>query len=141
MKNSGSCLCGKVNFLVDKDIQTIYHCHCSLCRKQSGTGTNSASLVNETLFEWTSGIDSIGTFKKDSGFTSCFCTSCGSPVPNKVGNSSFIWIPLGLLNETPIVKKRLGFCLNSKSSWVPVIPIDQEYLELPTWSELEDYFN
>ncbi|MFV5466283.1 GFA family protein [Acinetobacter towneri] len=141
MKNSGSCLCGQVKFLVNKDIKTIYHCHCSLCRKQSGTGANSATLVNETLFEWVSGIDSIGTLKKDSGFTSCFCTSCGSPVPNKVGNSTFIWIPLGLLNETPVVKKRLGFCLNSKSRWASVMPMDQEYLELPSWSELKDYFS
>ena len=141
MKNSGSCLCGKVKFSINKDIQTMYHCHCSLCRKQSGTGANSATLVNETLFEWVSGIDSIGTFRKDSGFTSCFCISCGSPVPNKVGNSSFMWIPLGLLDETPIIKKRLGFCINSKSNWAPVIHLDQEYLELPSWSELEDYFD
>ena len=119
----------------------MYHCHCSLCRKQSGTGANSATLVNETLFEWVSGIDSIGTFRKDSGFTSSFCISCGSPVPNKVGNSSFIWIPLGLLDETPIIKKRLGFCINSKSNWAPVLQLNQEYLELPSWSELEDYFD
>ncbi|MCK4103379.1 GFA family protein [Acinetobacter radioresistens] len=141
MKNSGSRLCGKVKFSINKDIQTMYHCHCSLCRKQSGTGSNSATLVNETLFEWVPGIDSIGTFRKDSGFTSCFCISCGSPVPNKVGNSSFIWIPLGLLDETPIIKKRLGFCINSKSNWAPVIQLEQEYLELPSWSELEDYFD
>lgn len=141
MKNGGSCLYGKVKFSINKDIQTMYHCHCSLCRKQSGTGSNSATLVNETLFEWVPGIDSIGTFRKDSGFTSCFCISCGSPVPNKVGNSSFIWIPLGLLDETPIIKKRLGFCINSKSDWVPVIQLEQEYLELPSSSELEDYFD
>lgn len=141
MKNSGSCLCSEVQFSVKKNIQTMYHCHCSLCRKQSGTGANSATLVSEKLFEWTSGIDSIGTFKKDSGFTSCFCTNCGSPVPNKVGNSSFIWIPLGLLNGMPVIKKRLGFCLNSKINWAPTISVDQEYLELPNWSELEDYFD
>lgn len=141
MKNSGSCLCGKVKFSINKDIQTMYHCHCSLCRKQSGTGANSATLVSETLFEWVSGMNSIRTFKKDSGFTSCFCTGCGSPVPNKVENSSFIWIPLGLLNEMPVIKKRLGFCLNSKSNWAPVVQVDKEYLELSSWSELEDYFD
>ena len=127
MKTSGSCLCGKVKFLINKDIHTMYHCHCSLCRKQSGTGANSATLVSETLFEWVSGINFIGTFKKDSGFTSCFCISCGSPVPNNVGNSPFIWIPLGLLNEMPVIKRRLGFCLNSKSNWAPIVQVDKEY--------------
>lgn len=141
MKTSGSCLCGKVKFLINKDIHTMYHCHCSLCRKQSGTGANSATLVSETLFEWVSGINFIGTFKKDSGFTSCFCISCGSPVPNNVGNSPFIWIPLGLLNEMPVIKRRLGFCLNSKSNWAPIVQVDKEYSELPSWSELENYFD
>lgn len=41
----------------------------------------------------------------------------------------------------PIIKKILGFCINSKSNWAPVIKLDKEYLELPSWSELEDYFN
>ncbi len=137
-ENNGSCLCGKVKFIVNKDLPTIYYCHCSLCRKQSGTGENSAALVKDTLFEWVSSIDSIATFKKESGFTSCFCKNCGSPVPNPVGNTSFIWIPLGLLNDTPVFQKNLSFCLNSKISWVPVIAVDQEYLELPNWNELED---
>ena len=140
MKNSGSCMCGKVQFCVDKDIQTIYHCFCSLCRRQSGTGFNSAAMVSEKLFEWVSNIDSIRTFKKPSGFTSCFCLFCGSPVPNRIGSSSLIWIPLGLLNEELAIKKRLGFCVNSRRNWIPAIQMDREYLELHNWKDLEDYF-
>ena len=140
-KNSGSCLCGKVQFSVHQNIQIIYHCHCSLCRKQSGTGSNAATLVNETLFEWIAGIDLIKTFKKDTGFTSCFCVHCGSPVPNKVGQSPFIWIPLGLLQEDLMIQQRLGFCLHSKRCWSPAISIDKQYQELPSWHELQDYFD
>ena len=141
MKYRGSCLCGKVQFLVHKEIQTIYHCHCSLCRKQSGTGSNAATLISESFFEWLSATDLIATFKKDSGFTSCFCTCCGSPVPNRVGTSQLIWIPLGLLHDAPAMKQRLGLCLNSKIDWAPVLNTDREYLELPDWDELAQYFD
>ncbi|MDQ8953377.1 GFA family protein [Acinetobacter rudis] len=140
MAINGHCLCGKIHFLVHKNIQVIYHCHCSLCRKQSGTGANAATLVDEKVFGWCSGTDFISTYKKDSGFTSCFCKSCGSPVPNKVGKSTFIWIPFGLLDEQPTITQRLNFCLNSKSSWAPFISANKEYLELPDWEELENYF-
>ena len=49
-----------------------------------GTGADSSTLLNERLFDWVSGIDSIGIFRQDSGFTSCFFTGCGSPVPKKL---------------------------------------------------------
>ncbi|MBF7695312.1 GFA family protein [Acinetobacter rathckeae] len=140
MKHIGRCLCGEVQFLIKKEIQVIYHCHCSLCRKQSGTGANAATLINEKHFEWSCNTEIIKTFKKNTGFTCCFCKYCGSPVPNKVGNTEFVWIPLGLLDEIPTVTQRLGFCLHSKSSWAPIISFDQEYIDLPTQQELEHYF-
>ena len=34
MSYSGSCLCGDVQFKVNTNIQTMYHCHCSLCRNR-----------------------------------------------------------------------------------------------------------
>lgn len=141
MKYRGSCLCGRVKFVVNKEIQTIYHCHCSLCRKQSGAGANAATLVKHSTFEWIGNIDCIATFRKDSGFTSCFCTNCGSPVPNKVGKSAFIWIPLGLLDESPIIQKRFGFCIHSKSNWAPLIQFDEAFSALPSWHELDNYFD
>lgn len=141
MKNTGNCLCGKVKFLVNKDIQIIYHCYCSLCRKQSGTGSNTATLVKDSLFQWCSGKEFIGTFKKESGFTACFCTVCGSPVPNRVGESTLVWIPIGLLNETIMPTKKLGFCMSSRKDWVPQNHNDEEYLELPSWDKLTDYFD
>ncbi|WP_001993401.1 GFA family protein, partial [Acinetobacter baumannii] len=55
MSNIGSCLCHKVKFSVPCEIKTVYHCHCSLCRKQTGTGANAATLVKENQFKWLMG--------------------------------------------------------------------------------------
>lgn len=68
---TGRCLCGQVNFSIQ---QKIHHCHCILCRKQSGTGTNAATLVLQQNFNWESAKNTVHTYKKDSGFTSSFCT-------------------------------------------------------------------
>ncbi|KCZ27565.1 glutathione-dependent formaldehyde-activating enzyme family domain protein, partial [Acinetobacter baumannii 25977_9] len=42
MSNIGSCLCNQVKFSITREIKTVYYCHCSLCRKQTGTGANAA---------------------------------------------------------------------------------------------------
>ena len=72
MSYSGSCLCGDVQFKVNTNIQTMYHCHCSLCRKQSGTAANAATLVHQQYFEWTSGHASISCYQKRPDFVPIF---------------------------------------------------------------------
>ena len=72
MSYSGSCLCGNVQFKINTNIQTMYHCHCSLCRKQSGTAANAATLVHQQYFEWTSGHASISCYQKRPDFVLIF---------------------------------------------------------------------
>jgi hypothetical protein len=46
----GSCLCGKIEFEVTSYPTKIYQCHCSLCRKHSGSSSNSSLVVEATSF-------------------------------------------------------------------------------------------
>ncbi len=41
---SGSCLCGGVKYEVSGGIQTVTNCHCSLCRKMSGSAFASGGF-------------------------------------------------------------------------------------------------
>ncbi|WP_309950919.1 GFA family protein [Acinetobacter calcoaceticus] len=141
MSHMGSCLCHEIKFSITNEIETIYHCHCSLCRKQSGTGSNAATLVGKDKFKWLSGLELIRTYKKETGFTSSFCSKCGSPVPNLVGNTHFMWIPLGLLDQDIVVLKKLNFCVFSKSNWANTIEADESYKQLPTLDELKIFFD
>ncbi len=36
----GQCLCGAVKFEILGPLPKLYQCHCSLCRKQSGSASN-----------------------------------------------------------------------------------------------------
>ncbi|MCG9492996.1 GFA family protein [Acinetobacter pittii] len=141
MSHIGSCLCNEVKFSITNKINTVYHCHCSLCRKQTGTGANAATLVSKHKFEWLSGLELVRTYKKETGFTSSFCSKCGSPVPNLVGSTDFMWIPLGLLDQDIVVLKKLNFCIVSKSNWVNTVAADQSYNQLPTLNELKIFFD
>ena len=140
MKHQGSCLCGKIQFQVSAEINTIYHCHCSLCRKQSGTDSNGATLIARKYFKWLCGEEHIQQFEKASGFRVHFCRSCGSAVPNRVGQQPWMWIPLGLIDTPIYIQKRLGFCMQSSANWSYEKVLDQQYGQLPHGEELKQLF-
>lgn len=94
----GECNCGAVKFEVLTPIRSIYKCYCTLCQKQSGTASNAATLVQASDFRWVGTTDGIKVWQKNSGFNSHFCVTCGSPVPNVIGDK-YMWIPFGLIGS------------------------------------------
>jgi hypothetical protein len=59
---TGSCLCGGVRYTATGEEQRFYHCHCTRCRKASGTGHASNLFMAGTL-NWECGEDLITTYK------------------------------------------------------------------------------
>ena len=51
----GKCLCGDIEIKITGEIGDIIHCHCSLCRKNSGTAFATNGFINVTDFEITLG--------------------------------------------------------------------------------------
>lgn len=98
----GSCLCGAVKFEAKVDRLKIYQCHCSLCRKQTGTASSCGSIINADDLVWVSGENNISKWEKSTGFTSHFCSACGSSVPNKFRGSPYCWVPAGLIESDDI---------------------------------------
>ncbi|WP_119395750.1 GFA family protein [Salinibius halmophilus] len=129
MPYQGSCLCGTVTFVVKSPINKMYHCHCSLCQKQGGGCANAATIVPIDQFAWQSGEQNIKQWHKSTGFSSHFCSSCGSPVPNKVGDS-LMWIPLGLVAEAaPELAAHLW--LSAKPTWSIPAKAERNYADMP----------
>jgi len=92
----GKCNCGEVVFEVLGPLPDMYKCFCTLCQKQSGAASNAATIVKEDSLQWIHGVSSVTVWKKDSGFNSQFCSTCGCPVPNPIG-CGYYWVPMGLL--------------------------------------------
>ena len=139
---TGSCLCEAVSFQFSvTNIKMMYCCYCSLCRKQSGAASNASTFVQAQSFQWQQGEPFIQTYIKDTGFTSCFCKQCGSPVPNALAiNPKIMWIPLGLILEEFTPELELNFCTNSAVSWAKASEMRVAFDELPDLVELENYF-
>ncbi len=115
----GKCLCGEVQFEIDIKKLAVVQCHCSLCRKQGGSASNSATFVPQESFRWLSGEMEISKWQSASGFRSEFCRNCGSPVPNPLKTSDLVWIPVGLIDGEADLQVVTHIYTNSMASWDP----------------------
>ncbi|WP_430640400.1 GFA family protein [Bradyrhizobium arachidis] len=58
----GSCLCGEVAFEVDGPFDCFVNCHCSRCRKATGTAHSCEVIVKASALRWLRGEASVVRF-------------------------------------------------------------------------------
>ncbi|MCO4798849.1 MAG: GFA family protein [Colwelliaceae bacterium] len=114
----GKCLCGEVKIRIKGEISDIIHCHCSLCRKNSGTAFATNGFINAKDFEITSGQNSLSKFSFKPGRNRHFCTNCGSPVysSNEQDPTRFR-IRLGILDSDISERPISHNFVSSKANW------------------------
>lgn len=114
----GACLCGAIKVEITGSISDIIHCHCSLCRKNSGTAFATNGFVNVSEFELIDPTSKIGFFEFKAGKKRHFCTICASPIfSSNADNPNKIRIRLGLL-DSPISERPMSHnFVSSKANW------------------------
>ncbi|MGI9316721.1 MAG: GFA family protein [bacterium] len=140
MTITGKCLCGEIEFSVSGEIPKMYQCHCSLCRKVSGSSSNAALLIKAEGFRWIHGIDKISSYATKSGFKSDFCSNCGSPVPNPLKKGGGYWIPAGLLDDSKKLSVAAHVYVGSKANWDVVSEDCSHFNEMPDRKALKKIF-
>jgi hypothetical protein len=125
----GSCLCGEVRFEISGDLPNFYQCHCKLCRKQGGSASNSATIVDAAAMRWVAGEALISSYVRPTGFRSDFCSRCGSPVPNPLRKTAYYWVPAGLFDDETDREICVHLYVDSKASWDTIPPAAPQYQE------------
>lgn len=115
---TGSCLCGAVRYTATGEAQRFYHCHCSRCRKVSGSAHSSNLFVKGSL-AWDSGEALIRRYKPPQAarFTNAFCETCGSRVPRFIEQLGTVFIPAGSLDVEPDLGPQGRIFLGSRAAW------------------------
>lgn len=115
---SGQCLCGEVNVKISGEISEIIHCHCSLCRKNSGTAYATNGFVAASDFVITKGASSLSRFSFKPGRQRHFCQHCGSPVySTNAEDASRVRVRLGII-ESDITERPISHnFVTSKANW------------------------
>jgi hypothetical protein len=126
-KHSGSCLCGAVRFEVEGDFERFYLCHCEYCRKGTGSA-HAANLFSSTAkLKWILGEDKATRFNLTATqHIKCFCSICGSALPNVQMNGKLVVVPAGSLNGDVAIKPTAHIFVASRANW------DRELELVPT---------
>lgn len=115
----GSCLCGEVAYEAEGPFKIFQYCHCSRCRKYTGSAYASNIFVPPERFKWTKGESFIGHYALPDAkyFATCFCKQCGSSLPWVVQGGKNIIITAGTLDDDPDIKPMWNIFWGSKASW------------------------
>jgi hypothetical protein len=115
----GSCLCGAVKYEVAGEAKRFYHCHCSRCRKSTGTGHASNLFLQPATLNWLIGREHIRAFKipEAKRFTNQFCEICGSRLPRQPQDSDIVVIPAGSLDDETPIRPQARIFTDSRASW------------------------
>jgi hypothetical protein len=97
----GSCICGEVAFEVEAPFDRFLNCHCSRCRKASGTAHSCEVIVKASALRWRRGEEAVVRFDlpQARSFATAFCRRCGSPMPHLTRSGREAIIPAGGFDE------------------------------------------
>ncbi len=117
----GSCLCGGVRFEITGDLGPIACCHCSQCRKASGTAFATNANVARGGHRFVVGEHLVREYESTPGKTRAFCSRCGSPLYSRTATDpDTLRIRLGTLDGDPGSRPVLHVWTASKAPWFEV---------------------
>jgi hypothetical protein len=130
----GGCLCGAISYNVTPPFLRFAHCHCSRCRRATGSAHASNLYVEPEQFRWTSGEGSIKRYDLSSArsFATTFCTRCGAPLPHHTRSGREVVVPAGSLDEMPQLKPQAHIFFESRPGWscaIEDVPRFKEYAD------------
>ena len=119
----GSCLCQGVRYALDSRPHFINHCHCSLCRKLSGSAFGSFLHADGRGLRWLAGEALVRSYESSPGNWRAFCTRCGSLMPVLEDEGRHAIIPAGSLDDDPGIAPLVHIHCASRAPWY-ALPAD-----------------
>ncbi len=130
----GSCMCGKVTYVIHGKMGEIIHCHCTTCRKAHGSAFSSVAAVQIDNFKFISGKNLMKCYQSSADKVRCFCSNCGSHIYAHRKNQKHYIVRLGTLDDDPIVRPTHHIWVSQKASWYA---IEKDY-KLPQFKKWPD---
>ncbi len=131
-KHLGSCLCGEVRYEVSGDFERFFLCHCSRCRKGTGSAHGANLFSSTATLTWLSGEDKVKAYRVPSTrHQRGFCSECGSPVPRFYPAGPMLVVPAGSLDSALEKRPTAHIFVASRASWDDCLEDVAKLDELP----------
>ena len=114
---TGRCLCGEVRYEVNDNFRYSGFCHCSDCRRFSGSSASAMAGIPLDEFHVLHGADAIKRYTKTQHTVLAFCTHCGASLYAEKPQRGMLHLRLGTLDEAPSLRPQFHSYVASKAAW------------------------
>lgn len=115
---AGSCLCGVVRFEIAGAFEAFFLCHCSRCRKDSGSAHASNLFSTTASITWLAGQDRVHSYRlPDTRHQRSFCRECGSALPSHQMEGVLLVVPAGSLDTAIDIRPTAHICCDARAEW------------------------
>ncbi len=127
---TGRCLCETVKFRVLDEFRYAFNCHCSQCRRATGSAFKPFAGIEAAKLTVTEGSGNLRQYG-DSNNYDARCAHCGSYLYSLVRDGTYVHINLGALADAPSLTPTAHIYVGSKSPWYDITDSLPQHLELP----------
>jgi hypothetical protein len=118
---TGACACGGVRFEVSAPLTEAGYCHCTRCRRRTGSGSSAQARVAPGSFRIVAGEDLIRVWEPDGGFAKAFCSNCGSALYSQSPDDpSIVAVRLGVFDGDPGIRPQYRQRVATAAVWEPL---------------------
>ncbi|WP_245525760.1 MULTISPECIES: GFA family protein [unclassified Mesorhizobium] len=127
-KLAGRCLCGAVQYEVADEFAYAANCHCSNCRRTTGSAFKPFAGIGREKLHLTKGDDKLMIFGDESG-NDTHCKLCGSLLYSLVRDGTFVHVAMGTLVDDPSIRPAQHIFVGSKAPWFTITDDLPQYQE------------
>ncbi|HEX6833673.1 MAG TPA: GFA family protein [Rudaea sp.] len=117
---TGSCLCGAVEYRVADAFGYAYHCHCSQCRRATGSAFKAFAGIERGQLRVVRGEERLLRFGDGESAHDVRCVVCGSLLYSVVRDGAYVHVTLGTLADAPTIRPSAHLFVASKAPWFAI---------------------
>lgn len=128
---TGTCLCGAVAYQVPDAFEYALNCHCSQCRRTTGSAFKPLAGIGRGKLTLTQGADSLLIYGESADAHDAHCKQCGALLYSIVRDGEYVHVAMGTLIDDPSIRPSMHIYVGSKAPWYTITD------DLPQYQELE----
>jgi hypothetical protein len=119
---TGGCMCGGVRFELTDPPRHAGYCHCTRCRRRTGTAASPQVRIDGATLRLLRGEALVKAWQPPGGgFEKCFCSECGSQLFSRdPEDPRQMSVRLGAFDGDPGVRPQWRTFVGYAAAWEPI---------------------
>jgi hypothetical protein len=126
----GACYCRTVQYAVADSFEYAMNCHCSNCRRTTGSAFKPFAGIARDKLRLTAGADALLVYGDETG-NNTLCKACGSLLYSVVREGKYVHVAMGTLIDAPTIRPTAHIFVGSKAPWYTITDDLPQHDEFP----------